>query len=102
MENEGGTRPKECVPRRIPLKYGLSELTPDPAPPLGRDGKPLRDTGSANARLAVKVIDLLREAEGGTLSVSNAVDVLEIVRQVVLGSHTQTPLKALLPSSDDG
>ena len=85
----------------VPLKYGLTALTPDENPPIGRDGKPARDNRSENARLAVKILDLLYEEEGGKLMAIHAIDALELARDRILSYQTRISLGVLLPSSDE-
>jgi hypothetical protein len=84
----------------ITLKYGLTALSPDPNPPINqRTGKPARDNRSENARLAVKILDLLCEEEGGELMAANAISALEQAIEVVRRYQTRIPLGALLPSN---
>jgi hypothetical protein len=81
------------------LKYGITALSPDPNPPIDpRTGKPARDPRSENARLAVKILDLLCEEEGGELSSSNAVDALERVIGAIHRCQTRIYQEAPLSS----
>jgi hypothetical protein len=85
----------------IPLKYGLTALSLHPNPPIDKTGKPARDNRSEDARLAVKILDLLCEAEGGELVAASAIHALEIAIGVIHRHQTLISLGVLLPSTDE-